>query len=272
MKGATRLQAWALALTVALILGLAAISITSSQRARGYETHCEEKDTADKDCSTNNVARVALWEIAKALETHNGAVTAAASIVVAVFTGTLWWVTRGLFIIAKRQTRILDQTLVQTNKAFVCTDSIIHSIVGIGGKIEGWNFYFTVKNTGNTPTKKLSLCTVLLVPANGSEIRQEYSQGGMIGPRTNYLAPLHFINIDTMHRVRAEEVELFLAGCCRYQTVFSNDWEITEFCYGIAPLDDPMHPQCRFRFFAVEGKNRAYQTSDGEGACPPLPT
>ncbi len=191
-------------------------------------------------------------------------VQAASAIVTA---GVTW----GLLVIAGRQTRILDQTLVQTNKAAICVDSIIYNIFESDEGVGGWSFYVKIKNTGNTPTEELAVSSTLFVRDNGTENRQEFSQSGMIGARTEYMAPIHSVDIKTMRRLHAEEVEVFIGGLCRYHTVFSKRWEITEFCYRIVPIDNPVYPNCRFRFPAVEGQNRAYQASDGEGAHPPSP-
>ena len=88
---------------IVLVLGLAMIATTSSQHARGYETHCEHQNTNDENCAIDNVTLVFLWKIGKAFDTHNGAVAAAAGILVAVFTFTLWQVTGKLWRSAETQ-------------------------------------------------------------------------------------------------------------------------------------------------------------------------
>lgn len=181
-------------------------------------------------------------------------------------------ITWGLLVVAKRQTRILDQTLVQTNKAAICVDRIIHSRIWANEGVEGWSFYVQIKNTGNTPTDELVVTSVRLIRDKGIDDKQEFSQGGMIGARTDYLAPIHSVDMKAMRRVHAKEAEVFIGGLCRYRTVFSKKWEITEFCYGVVPIDNPGHPNCRFRFPAVEGRNRAYQANDSKDAHSPLPT
>jgi len=177
-----------------------------------------------------------------------------------------------LLKVANRQTRILDQTLVQTNKAFICTHSIIHTAFKPRDVVEGWNFHIKMRNTGNTPTLALSLNSTLLIRGKIYENKKEFLQSGMIGPHINYDAPLHFADANAMNSLWGGETDIFLYGYCRYQTVFSKKWEVTEFCFSIIPIDSPIHPGCRFRFPAIEGRNRVYQTSNGDGVCPPSPT
>lgn len=107
-----RLQTYALMFLIILVLGLAAIATTSSQHARGYETHCEHQNANDKNCATDNVTLVFLWKIGKAFDAHNGAVAAAAGILVAVFTFTLWQVTGKLWRSAENQLAAFQKSLV----------------------------------------------------------------------------------------------------------------------------------------------------------------
>jgi len=219
-----------LALLLALLLGifgLAAFAVRSSQQAHhpSYGERTEEADKGDR----GKEDRKSFWE--KTTDDPVAAFTAALVLFTAVLAGVSMIQVRFLIradetsriaaIAAKRSADTLDQTLVQTNKANVCVDRIVHNIFSSDEGVGGWSFYVIVKNTGNTPTDGLRVSSTVLIKDNGTENRQEFSQGGMIGARTDYLAPIHSVDITTMLRLHAREAEVFIEGFCCYKTVFS---------------------------------------------------
>ena len=59
-----------------------------------YGEICDEpqqgQTSADKNCATYHIVFVMLWHVAKALKTYDSAINAFATVVIAVFTITLW--------------------------------------------------------------------------------------------------------------------------------------------------------------------------------------
>lgn len=75
----------------------------TSQGKPSYKHQATERHGNDKNYAAYDVSLVTVGQIGKFLDEHNGAITALSGIAVAVFTGTLWWVTKGMAKLAERE-------------------------------------------------------------------------------------------------------------------------------------------------------------------------
>src|SRR6516165_6009217 len=98
------------------------------------------------------------------IDEHHGFITALATIVIAAFTGTLYWATRGLWIDSKKSIGLARQAMRVSSKAYVFGDVHKESIMLDGDKI---SLKVHAINYGNSPAmvERIGLIFGAAVPA-----------------------------------------------------------------------------------------------------------
>lgn len=110
-------------LAVIYILLFFAIS-TSEYKNNNY---CHKDNFEKEQCATYDVMLVFFWKIGKFLDEHNGAISAISGLIVAGFTGTLWWVTWGLVRVANDQRIDSLRSIDAAVRAAIAAEGSIHS-------------------------------------------------------------------------------------------------------------------------------------------------
>jgi hypothetical protein len=118
-----------------------------------YGEYCGKNEyTNAKECATYHIALAFFWQVIKATNDYGSALTALATIVVAAFTGTLWWVGAGQYDILAKQYGRLDDQIKLARQEFIAT----HRPKVIVRFIQGFSYdddlheiiFVTVVNTG----------------------------------------------------------------------------------------------------------------------------
>ena len=189
-----------------------------------------------------NVACVGVF-----IDKNGGAITAIATIVIAIFTGVLWKVTG-------QQVRVTKEALIADKRAFVFPKDILPewSQDPTTGQYV-WRFRPQWENSGDTPTKNMRLYSACelrttLLP-NGFDFDQVISPPGtgLCPPKTFKLggaAPLLSLPAITPQDIldiQAQRKYLYVWGWVRYFDVFPGTPEhITRFCWQILPRGNPL--------------------------------
>ena len=94
-----------------------------------YAQICEhDKNTGQENCATHHISSVIIWSIGNFLERHNGAITAIATIIIAVFTWRLWWSTNNLWSAAEKSGVV---AAVAANAAKASADAAVRASMPI---------------------------------------------------------------------------------------------------------------------------------------------
>jgi hypothetical protein len=100
-----------------------------------------------QNCATYPPIRAAVAYI----EVHNGLITAISTIVIALFTGTLWSSTRA-------QGRLTEETLIAGRRAFVFATGLVPSFDrDIVTGSYSWRFRPYLQNSGDAPTRHMKM-------------------------------------------------------------------------------------------------------------------
>jgi len=194
-------------------------------------------------CSYDDQAKIyrcEYWDVVTAatlrsfifLDAHNGIVTALATLVMAGFTGTLWWATI-------KQGRLTERALVISNRAFVfledfeCDLSVgyppAHPSAGAlpTPTIARFSFAPRWKNSGETPTRNLVLRIdhefIGGLPSPGYEFRfADAPMRTMLAPKANeWGAPIH-VDPGRANEALAGKLKLYVWALAEYEDVFGN--------------------------------------------------
>jgi hypothetical protein len=199
------------------------------------------------------------------LDTHSGAVTALATVIIALFTVVLSMVTG-------RQAEITKEALVNVERAFVFV-KIIHATAvkdPHSKKITQWLFSAEWVNSGSTPTKDMRTCTNMIKVEGDVRILDQYEfidppglqqTPTIVGPQSSILTGGVYITLDDALHMVARNQRQFIYGWADYNDVFSGTpRHRTEFCNEITFLGDPRRDDCKIdtphfkRFNGADGE------------------
>lgn len=166
-----------------------------------------------------------LWWCGGIFAKENGeAISAIAAVVVAAFTGTLWWATI-------EQGKLTKEALVVTTRAFVFIEDFTFQITShvrrAGSDPEIAEFQVSPKwrNSGDTPTKALKISVA--VGTHHGELPENfayaYDAGAMayfIGPKANEWTPPIEVTSQTANSALNLETNLYIWARADYQDVF----------------------------------------------------
>lgn len=179
------------------------------------------------------------------LDHHGAGITALATIVIAAFTGTLWFATI-------RSTELARESFSADKRAFVFA-------MGINGFWErentsgqyNWRFRPLWQNSGDTPSKNLRIFTGCELRDTPLPVGFKFKHGeegtGLLPPKSTLsggLAPTPpqaAITPQDILDVQAGRKFLYLWGWAKYHDVFPGTKEhVTHFCWLVTPLGDPL--------------------------------
>jgi hypothetical protein len=109
----------------------------------------QTKGNGQQDCALYNLDLYFIWRVKEAFS-RSDFVTAVATVVMAIFTGTLWWSTRGML-------RATNETIRATNRNFAAEH---RPWISVNAELTRLRFErgeaivdvtYTLKNTGNSP-------------------------------------------------------------------------------------------------------------------------
>jgi hypothetical protein len=90
-----------------------------------YGQYCGKNEyTNAKECATYHIALTFFWQIIKATNDYGSALTALATIAVACFTGTLWWVAAGQYDLIADQIDLARKEFIATHRPRI----VLHSL------------------------------------------------------------------------------------------------------------------------------------------------
>jgi hypothetical protein len=186
---------------------------------------------------------------------NRDAITAVATIFIALFTLTLWWSTDKMWQEAKRAGEIAERAMVAGERAFVFPTGVLNpywEIDAVSG-LYNWRFRIEWRNSGETPTKKMRMNIECVLRdtelPRGFDFNYQTSDIGtaLIPPQTTVLsgiaprAPAPAITPQDILDVQAGRRWLYVYGWAKYFDVFPNTKEhVTRFCWIIMPMGNPM--------------------------------
>ena len=193
--------------------------------------------------SNNGVIRAYAGCSGEFIETHYGAITALATIIIAAFTATLWYATN-------KQANLTRQAFIADKRAAVFASGFIsvweHDPTT---NLYNWRFRPVWQNSGETPTRRLQLyaaCEVRNSPlAHGYDFKQTTMPPGpgMLGPKATSMGgivPAVAITPQDIVDAQQNKKFIYLWGWATYFDVFPNTPQhVTRFCWIILAGGNP---------------------------------
>jgi len=197
-----------------------------------YGQICEKGQHADNEnCSTYHIVLVALWHLGKFLNSWEGALTFAATAVIAAFTAILYIATKRIGEISAQQ--VDDNRINQ--RAYLWVAPLGIAPFGMAGKA-----HISVKNVGAIPARDVSWFINHILCGNGkldsfpTDENQFYGHNFVIHPgaemsRTHRFRLCH--DQAQAFRVSGGKIFFFVYGEVRYLDGFAEKPRCTKFCH-----------------------------------------
>jgi hypothetical protein len=218
----------------------------NKQQKSAYWTHIK-KQVQERNQFTNSV------------NNNDKLVVAISSIVVACFTVVLAIATGFLFLSADKSAKIAEQALIAGQRAFISV-SMLHSPVKSAstGKIIGWTFTPTWKNSGETPTRNMVNHISMLsfdaeidskwdfpnIWSKNIPVDQRTRVPMGVAPKDITFGQTLFVDIDTLDKVSNNNKFLYIWGMAEYNDVIpSTPLHVTRFAMRIAIGGNPIDPE-----------------------------
>jgi len=132
---------------IAVIFLLFAIAIAISLYFPYGEYCSKDEYTNAKECASYHIALVFFFRFIKSSNDYGVAITALATLAVAVFTGTLWWAAAGQYDLLKDQIQLAREEFTATHRPKI----IVHGMdVKLAGDGEFRHVNFRYVNAGDT--------------------------------------------------------------------------------------------------------------------------
>jgi hypothetical protein len=245
-----------IAFLLAIFVVLCALFVVAERTFSASFQHCiaAGENSAAFGVSVDSYIRCTV----RIVKGYEAAITALATIVIAAFTGTLWWAT-------SKQAELTREALIADKRAFVFATGIYGFWEPSPTGQYNWRFRPLWQNGGETPTKNMTMhtsCELRNTPLpSGFDFGQAQTGTGFLGPRATSmgsLAPtMAAITPQNLRDVQQQRQFLYLWGWVRYFDVFPNTKEhITRFCWVVIPVGDPFtyvpnDPQHTLRFTTI---------------------
>jgi hypothetical protein len=179
------------------------------------------------------------------IEDNSEAITALATIIIAVFTGTLW-------IATSKQAKLTREAFTSDKRAFVFASGLNYVYEPRADGLYNWRIRPLWSNTGETATKKLKILTGYelrdnLLPEDFKFEDRIGPGGGFLGPKTTahggqipYLGE-PALTPEDLSAISKGSKFLYMWGWVRYYDIFPGTAEhLTRFCWMIFPNGDPL--------------------------------
>jgi hypothetical protein len=187
-----------------------------------------------------------LWRAIDFLQTYNGAVTAAATVFIAVFTVVLSIVSRRQAILTRDSVRIAERALTTAERAFVFVEDfdpdVVYGFQGSGADNRIIN-HLAIRprwrNNGNTPTKNMAIIVNWTPWPTDLPEAHSYAYGEgvkpspmFLGPRaTEWSEPIKIPANVATDALKGRQV-IFIWGRATYNDIFDGTPEhFTRWCY-----------------------------------------
>jgi hypothetical protein len=241
---------------IALLVGLglagaardnsAAFQTCASKQAADYSAQLKVETPADVVVPTFQRWPVAFLCTGAFLDENNAAITAVATLIIAMFTVVLTSVT-------DRQARLTKEALIADKRAFVFSlgPSQFWNVTKESGEYE-WHFRAQWQNSGDTPTKNMTMfaeCEVRTsVPPPGFDFDHPTVQPGtaFIAPKSSLgggLVPTPgraAVSAQDILDAQANRKFIYMWGWAKYNDVFpGTPNHVTRFCWLLTPIGDP---------------------------------
>lgn len=198
------------------------------------------------------------------LQTYNGAVTAVATVFIAVFTVVLSIVSRRQAVLTRDSVRIAERALTTAERAFVFVEDfdpdVVYGFQGSGADNRIIN-HLAIRprwrNNGNTPTKNMAIIVNwTLWPTDLPETHSyAYGEGEkpspmFLGPKaTEWSEPIKIPANVATDALKGKQV-IFIWGCATYNDIFDRTPEhFTQWCYKLVFTRTSPQPLTQFVAF-----------------------
>jgi hypothetical protein len=232
-------------LVAVFVFGARSFSPTFQQCIQTHDTTKESRAAEENPSRFGMTISIYIRCSGEFFDDHEGSIAALATIIIAAFTGTLWFATN-------KHAELARETFVADKRAFVFTDNFRPFWEQIPGGGYNWRFRPIWKNSGDTPTSRMRLysaCELRNTPLpKGFDFNQAVVPGtGLLGPKSEGfggITPLPAnqpaITPANIQDVQAGRMFLYLWGWARYFDIFPGTEEhLTRFCWLILPFGDP---------------------------------
>ncbi|HET9848471.1 MAG TPA: hypothetical protein VFR68_07960 [Candidatus Dormibacteraeota bacterium] len=201
------------------------------------------ENAAQASCAPHNLVFVSIWRIGEALNYYGPAITALATVAIALFTLTLW--------VATNRQEVFNR---EDKRAFIFVPDIFSLFEPDATTANVWNWRFrpVLRNIGRTPTKEMLMyveCEVRNTPlppqypfvhdptqtASGVIAPQMDLNGGLV-PR--YPGPP--VTPQDIALAQIGQKFIYVWGWIKYRDIFPRTQvHVTRYCYRITPLGNP---------------------------------
>jgi hypothetical protein len=210
--------------------------------------------THAKECPEYHLGPFVLLWITYIVDTHNGMVTAIATVFLTVLTGLLAYLARLQY--GSSRTQLSAFVFVEEMRHFYEIDPNIVQKPDEPLRVSGWAFRPLWRNSGETQTRDMKThvdCELRdrFLP-EGFKFTENYAADirMLLGPKSTRIggSPRTF-TIEEMKEVKDGKRILYLWGWVRYKSVFSaRDDHVTRYCCQVVVVGDPERVDCTFSY------------------------
>lgn len=168
---------------------------------------------------------------------------------------------------SRQQVKLSREALISTERAFVFVQNVesLWTADKATEAITKWTFFAVWKNSGKTPTRRLTSNINFWVGENAGPIPADFdfpdysaSQRSMIGPGAIMHGDRLDITVDQLQKIRAGTGHAYIWGWAEYNDVFDGtDRHRLEFCFEIRVIGNPSYKEGGFGF-ALHGPFNGY--------------
>jgi hypothetical protein len=209
----------------------------------------------------------ALWTIIDFSQTYNGAVSAAATVFIAIFT-----------VVLARVARVAGRNFREVERAFIFVEQFIVTPVFNDRYIRAWKIVPVFKNSGTTPSKNALLCMGVEQTASANELPDNFPFEAnashkimpiSIGPGAQLHGPAIEYQVVDLEYIRTIQNHQYIWGWVDYDDVFRRTTRHrSEFCFEVQVLGDPAINNSSLISLSPHKK---YNGADSECSRPPDP-
>lgn len=193
----------------------------------------QEAETADNEKAQEDNPMNWIWNTFFA--NRAAAWTALSTIVLCVFSGLLYKVSEQA-----------NETSVVSQRAFLSPSGPGYGPVVEGKKLKGFNFFYTIGNSGTTPAKAVTLeiakASIGISPQKGftfDDLPQTEKISLVIGPKGNFQATPIFVSVDELETI-SQGKRVVIWGWMTYRDIFpQTPVRLSEFCIEINSVTWP---------------------------------
>lgn len=221
-----------------------------------YGEICDEaqygQNSTNKDCATYHIVFVALWHVGKALKDYDAAITALGTVVIAIFTMTLWWSTNKMWKAGEKQIGVARNSVevsrdstnlsIATLRARLSLKEI-NPVRGFGddGNVIGFMFWPVWENTGQLPAMNCEPWSAIAVITNEPGRRHVFEKSnagkgdriGAIGVKQIFRMPPAKFRVNDCIATAEQKTKLLVWNRIEYDDGISPVRRHTEICFGI---------------------------------------